>query len=62
MSSTNPRPDNYWPCSGFASDSDNINPRVWVPLALIMVLVFGGLYAFVLHRDESAPVAEVQNP
>ena len=62
---SNPRPDNTWPSAHtvWYEDSDDIQPRVWVPLALAMVIGIGLLVAFVLHRDESAPVAvEVQRP
>jgi hypothetical protein len=61
---SNPRPDNTWPSAHTVwYEDDDIQPRVWVPLALAMVIGIGLLVAFVMHRDEAAPVAvEVQNP
>lgn len=64
MSSTNPRPDNYWgSCSGFAGDQPVNDPPLWVPLAAAFVIV-AGVFAFCLWRDEFAPsaadVVEVQ--
>jgi len=60
----NPRPDNTWPSAHTVwYEDDDIQPRVWVPLALAMVIGIGCLVAFVMHRDEAAPVAmEVQKP
>ena len=64
MSSTNPRPDNYWgSCSGFAGEPDTTikEPPLWVLLVAAAVIV-AGVFAYPLWRDESAPagVVEVQ--
>ncbi len=63
---SNPRPDNTWPSAHtvwYEEDSDDLRARVIVPLALFMIILIGCACAFVLHRDESAPVAvEVSRP
>ena len=63
----NHRPDNTWPSTHTVwyedDDNDDLRARVIVPLALAMVIGIGLLVAFVLHRDEAAPVAmEVAQP
>jgi len=64
---SNPRPDNTWPSAHTVwyedDDNDDLRARVIVPLALFMVILIGCVCAFVMHRDEAAPVAmEVVQP